>query len=159
MGLTVSNQAANLYQQYALQSSDAYKNNALDSSAVSKEAYNVSNLEGALDALAGTDQVDLYSVGTADSYAKGLYTLSQLSEYDSLTSGSSALELLNGSSTDSLNEMYGLIAPDQEETSEFLQGVIEQAEADATVQTDAAVESYKQYLNTGGTGNLLDASL
>jgi hypothetical protein len=175
MSLTVSNQASNLYQQYAMQNSDTYKNNAVDPSAVSKEDYDVSNMANAMDALESADQVDLYSVGNVDSYASNLYQVSQLSDYSTLTANQTVSELLPGSSGDSsLSKIYSLIAPDQQATSEFLQSVEQKEEAKAeadinasastAAQTDtggdaSAVDSYKQYLNSANAGALLDTSV
>lgn len=173
MSLTVTNQAADLYNQYKLQNSETYKNNAVDASAISKENYNVSNITNAMDALVSTDKVDLNSVGNIGSYASSQYEVSQLANYDTLSAKNNNIaDFLPGSgSDDSLTNVYNLIAPNKTANAEFLQGVVQKAEAKAiadnqssvstkTTETDSSrVDSYSQYLSGTAAGSLLDTSV
>jgi hypothetical protein len=100
MGLTVSQSASIAYNISSLESSDSYKKYAVDSSSVTKEDYNVSNLASALDALGKTDTADFSSISNIDGYAKSVYSISQLSEYEAIrsdTTVSNAEDLLTNS--------------------------------------------------------------
>ena len=89
MGLTATDTASLYYQMYSLSNNPAYQKYAVDSSCITKEDYNVSNLSNALDALNKTDTADFSSLTNISSYAKNSYQFSQLSDYSSLSSSSS----------------------------------------------------------------------
>lgn len=165
MGLTVSNQAVNTYTQYVLQNSDTYKNNSVDESEISSEAYGISNLTNAIDAMENAFSVDLNSVGNVDSYVNTLYEVSQTDVYDLLSdnSDSSALDLLSGDDDDSLSDIYSLIAPDTEASAAFLESVAANATAEDDSSSDAEsssdTTSYNTYLSGTQTSSLLDVSV
>lgn len=143
MSISVTAQAQNMYNAYALTNSDSYKENEIDSSAVSKEKYNVSNITNALDALEKADSVSFESIGNIDSYAKNTYQLSQLDSYSKLsdTSGTSVVDLLSGK-TDS-NDIYKLIASSNTLTSDELESLMK--------SDDSLSSQYSTYLAESGS--------
>lgn len=143
MSITVSAQAQNMYNAYALSNSDAYKENEIDSSTVSKEKYNVSNLTNALDALEKTDSVGFASVGNVDTYSKNVFFKSQLDNYDKLsdTDTTSISDLISGK-TD-VNDIYKLLADQNTLSSDKIKSLM-----DADTSTGA---KYSAYLNDSGS--------
>jgi hypothetical protein len=152
MGLTVSNQAAYIYNLYALQSSDTYKNNTVDESEVSSETYGISNLANAIDAMEEAYSVDLNSIGNVDSYVNTLYQTSQIDIYSELSEASenALLDLLTDD--DSLSDIYTLIAPDAEANAAFLESIVDAASSDV-------ISSYDAYMDDTQSSSLLDVSV
>lgn len=109
MGLSVSSQAQYLYNLSKFTASSTYQDNYIDSSAVSSENYNVSNITNALDSLEKSDSESFDSIGNVNTYAKNSYTLSQLNNYNTLTSSSDSgeIRLLNGEA--GANDIYNLM--------------------------------------------------
>lgn len=109
MSLTVSANSQYLYNTYILANSDTYKEYAVDSSAVLKEKYNVSNYTNALEALNNADSVSIASITNIDSYVKSSYKLSQLDSYETLSSSvaTGITSLLTGEA--SADDIYSLI--------------------------------------------------
>lgn len=143
MSLTVSDQAQYMYNKYTLTNSDTYKDNEIDSSDVSKEKYNVSNLTNALDALDKADSVSFDSIGNIDSYAKNTYKFSQLDNYDSLNdaSTSSITRLLSGKADSS--DIYKLIEN---------RNTLSADEIESLIGRDSSTTSqYSTYLSNSGS--------
>jgi hypothetical protein len=111
MSLSVYNQAQCLYSTYAYTNSSKYTENAVDSSTVSKNDYNVSNLTNALDTLDDASSVSISSIADVDSYVQNAYKLSQLDDYDALSdlTTTSETRLLSGKSIDFQHYMSMLI--------------------------------------------------
>jgi|GEM_PF-6412346 len=143
MSLTVGGEASYLYGQYALQSSDAYQENKIDESTFSKEKYNASNLQNALDSLSGTNSVDLISVGNVSAYAENKIMLSQLDCYNTLKTDSmtTTTELLSG--TADPGDVYTLLSKNSELSSDVLSGV------EKSLSTSAS--TYSAYLSEAGS--------
>ncbi len=143
MSITVTNQAQNMYNAYALTNSDTYKENEIDSSVVSKEKYNISNLTNALDAMDKADSVSFESIGNIDSYAKNTYKLSQLDSYEKLsdTSSDNITDLLSGKAGS--NDIYKLIEDRNTLTTD---------EIESLIGTDGSTSSqYSKYLSDNGS--------
>ncbi|NCA68067.1 MAG: hypothetical protein EOM87_08395 [Clostridia bacterium] len=144
MSLTVSANSQYLYDAYILAKSDTYKEYAVDSSALLKEKYNVSNYTNALEALSNADSVSIASITNVDSYVKSTYKLSQLDSYETLSSSTATgiTSLLNGEA--SAEDIYGLIGAENAIT------------ADAVISSlsgtsSGTVSSYYSYLSESGS--------
>jgi hypothetical protein len=109
MSLTISNQAQYLYNNYTYSNSGNYKKNEVDSSTVSKEKYDVSNLTNALDAMDKTDSANLNAIGDINTYVQNAYNLSQLDSNETLSDSSSSdiTRLISGSAGS--DDIYSLI--------------------------------------------------
>jgi hypothetical protein len=143
MGISVSAQAQNMYNAYALANSDTYKDNEIDSSTVSKEKYNVSNLTNALDTLDKADSVSFESIGNVDSYSENVYKMSQLDEYDKLsdTASSNITDLISGSAD--LNDIYKLIGDNNSLSTDEIQSLLK--------SDSSASSKYSTYLTDSGS--------
>lgn len=85
MGMNVSSIASSYYENYLYKSQNSDKVSA-DSSAVSEESYNVSDITSALDMMASaTENGGLYTTNL-DKYVSNVYMLSQLSVHSALSS-------------------------------------------------------------------------
>ena len=144
MSLTVSGQSQNLYNAYTFTNTDTYKKNVIDSSSVSKENYNVSNLTNALDALSNTDSVDTSSIGNISSYVQSAYKLSQLDSYESLSSSSSSgiSRMLSGKA--GADDIYALIGAENEISADTIISSISGTSSSAT-------SNYSNYLSESGS--------
>ena len=109
MSITVSSQSQTLLNTYNFTNSDTNKQYAGDASTVSKDSYNVSNLQNALDALVDMDSVNIDSINNVNSYVQNAYKLSQMDSYDSLSSSSSSISrlLFGEASADDINALIG----------------------------------------------------
>lgn len=148
MSITVSSQAQTLLNSYNLNNSDTYKEYGVDTSTVSKENYNVSNLENALDAMSETSSVSIDSISNLSSYVKNAYTLSQMDSYESLKSSSSGISrLLSGEA--SAEDIYALIGAENEITADSVISSI-------SGSGSSTIASYSAYLTqTNSVLNLL----
>lgn len=142
MSLTVSGLGKTYYNIYALTNSDAYKANAVDSSAVSKSKYNVEDVSTALDMLSSRSNAS--AVGSVAGYARDLYKLSQIKSTASSDALSRSVLSLLSADTD----MYNLIdtsGANAEKAKAAVAG--SSATAGAISSYSGMAEAYKQYLS------------
>jgi len=151
MSITVNNLSSFYYNTYALSNSDTYKENAVDSSDVAKESYNVANLTNAFDALANSDTVDFNMIGNVDSYAKNIYTISQLDVYDTLTSATSVSDILSNNSD--LSGLYEFLGANDLVSKDYYEAVLDE---DAGTDTTTESQSYSDYLDDNTSGSVFD---
>ncbi len=141
MGLTISSQASYLYNYYSLINSDKYTENAVDSSQVAKDTYNVSDVSSALTALNDvTDFENSFSIGNVDSYVKNAFSASQVGTYDATKPG--IVRLLSGDA--GTDDIYDII--------EYTDS-LKTEEVDNLVGAYTAT-TYNDYLTK--SGNILD---
>lgn len=162
MSLTLGNYAASYYNTYSFKNSSTYTQNKVDSSEISKDTYNVSNLTNALDAVDNGTLNSFASVTNVGIYSQNVFKVSQLSEYndvkDKISDNDGLINLLSGS-TD-LSSMYNLLGSQSKINAENTKKIIQQAEEKPdTTDTDSNetnVNSYSGYLNRSSSGSLLD---
>lgn len=144
MSFTVSGQSQLLLNTYNFANSKTYKENAIDASAVSKDSYNVSNLQNALDALVDTDSVNIDAISNINTYVKDAYKLSQTDNYESLSSSSSSsiARLLSGEA--SVDDINALIGAEKEITADSVISSI-------TATGSSTIASYSAYVNQSGS--------
>jgi hypothetical protein len=148
MGLSVSDSASLYYNMYSFQNSDTYKNNTVDPSSVSKDKYNISNLSNALDALSKEDTSNFSSITNVNNYAKSIYNVSQLTNYNTISSTSKYSDLLSNN-TD-LSSLYETLGSINILNSGDMESLWNTYAANATSQT------YSSYLSKSGLGSVLD---
>lgn len=148
MGLTVTDQALSQYDLYQFSNSDAYSENAVDSSEISAKYYGVSNLTNAVEALSSTDSSNFSGISNVTEYSQEAIQKSQLSDYETINealSGSNVNSLLSND-TD-LTGLYHLL-----NLNSNLQQYIDSLEATCSGATDS-------YLDSGSgssSGSILD---
>ncbi|MFA9380766.1 MAG: hypothetical protein ACERKO_06860 [Acetanaerobacterium sp.] len=150
--MTITNQAAYYYKNYAFINSSAYGNNAVDFSKVSQKSYNVRNLTSALGVLAGAQSTNFATLRNVDSFVKSGYQAGGLDVYDSLktaVSSSDVNDLLTGN-TD-LSGMYGLLGKQLETSTDQL---FSELQFDPSASN--AIASYTSYLSTTASESTLD---
>lgn len=141
MGLTVSGLSSLYYNTYALKSSDTYKNNAVDSSTVSQNEYNVPDIAAAFDSL--DTESDFSSIGSISSYAREVYRLSQIQSKATLDSKSSSiLNLLSGDT-----DLYGVLGSVSAENSVKLATALSE-NSSSTDHTESVSDAISTYANT-----------
>ena len=152
MSMSVTNQASSYYSSYTFLSSEECTENAVDEAEVSEDSYNISSLTNALDTLEISSSTDISGIGNLNSYAEGLYKLSQLGVYSTLSSASEDAGisdlLTNTSSASDLIELST--------TSSTL------SEAYITYTSEATTSSLNDYesgLSSSTSGSLLDTSV
>lgn len=157
MGLTVSDQANLYYSLYSFSGSDINQSNAVNTSSITKNDYNVSNLTNALDSVSRTDKVSFSSIGNVDSYAKDAYALSQLSGYSTLIGDSNNVSgVLSNTSN-----MYNLLSYSRTLDTQLIKAVANNDSFDVD-SLAADTNPYSGYLSSTSTsvlsspGSLLD---
>ena len=157
MGMTISDQASYEYNLYKYQNSSAAKSSTVDSSAVSKKYYNISNISNAIDALNGISSQNGYSIGNLNTYAVGLIQGSQLSDYSTIKGNlksSVQTELLSGS-TD-LSSLYSTLGFNASSTKDYL-SILNSGTFSGS--SASAVDNYKKYLSSSTETSLLNSLL
>lgn len=126
------------YNIYSLSKSDTYAKNKVDSSAVSKEDYDVSDLSSALEAMDDAADTDFSSIGDISGYTENALKISQSSIFSKVDNGSSIVnDILSGSTNDS--SMYGVLTKENENLTSSISGVIS--------AYGNSVSSYSNYLS------------
>lgn len=147
MSLTVSSLSKSYYNIYALTNSDTYKNNAVDSSAVSKSKYNVADISTAIDML--SSESNFSTIGSVSGYAKDLYKLSQIDGSTSDVQTDSVVSLLSGD-TD-LTDMFSILDTSKANTEKVAKALSGSTSSSTSTNNaisaySGIVEAYKSYL-------------
>jgi hypothetical protein len=146
MSLAVSSIAKSYYNVYALTNSDTYKNNAVDSSAVSKSKYNVADASQAFDML--SSESNFSTIGSVGSYAKDLFKLSQIKDTGTSEMPTDSVVSLLASDTD----MFSLLDTSAANTAKVKEALSGPAPSSGSQTNNAIsaysgiVSAYKQYL-------------
>jgi|GEM_PF-6420862 hypothetical protein len=106
MSLTVSNLAKEYYNIYSLTNSEKYKADRVDASEVSKDAFGISDMKSAFEAMADASDTGFASMGSVSGYVDNMFRLSQSGIFSRLNhSGSVIRDLLSGHDTSSMYDV------------------------------------------------------
>ena len=141
MSLTVSNQASLYYNNYTYTNSDSYTENAVNSSAVSKNNYNIENLTNALKTLELNATNDFDSIININNYAKNLFSLSQLDIYEELSSNTTEISNILENNAD-LSDLYSYFGTNNLVNKAYYQTILGN---DPSSATESTTESYCDY--------------
>jgi len=154
MSLTVYTQSTFYYNSYALINSETYQENAVDSTKISENSYNISNMTNALEALNTGDTVNFNFLGNIKSYAKNLYIMSQLNFFDNLNSSNTKISNILSNDMD-LSGMYSMMGSKNLISKQYYDYILENTETETTKDISS---SYSDYLSGNMSGNVLDTS-
>lgn len=144
MSLAVSSLSKSYYNIYALTNSDTFKQNAVDSSAVSQARFNVSDINHALDMLSSESKFS--TIGSVASDAKDIYKLSQVKDRGTNDALSNNVVSLFAKDTDMAN-FFGILDTSKANTQKVREALGDSiATRNAVTAYSDTVAAYKQYL-------------
>ncbi|HEX2985359.1 MAG TPA: hypothetical protein VHO71_00930 [Caproiciproducens sp.] len=166
MSMTVDSIASLYNQESSFTSSDAYRQNAVDEPALTKEEYGVSDLTAALSTLSRSGNVNL-NLTNVSQYAQNTIAESQLSEYETLSELESGVKF--GGTIDSSVQLSSLLNQVNANAGSIdLNGITDlgtyteiQTLSYKLTQGDtySALTAYQSSLGDNLTGNLLNSSV
>ncbi len=144
MSLAVSSLSKSYYHIYALTNSDTFKQNAVDTSAVSQARFNVSNITDALDMLSSESKFS--TIGSAANDAKDIYKLTQVKGRGTNNALSNSVVSLFAKDTD-MSDFFGILDVSRADTKKVREALGDSLSTRnaVTAYTDT-VAAYKQYL-------------
>lgn len=154
MSLTVYTQSTFYYNSYVLTGSERYRSNAVDSTKISEDSYNISDMTNALEALDTGDTVDFNFLGNISSYAKNLYSISQWNFFDGLSSSNTKVGDILANDTD-LSGIYSMMGSNNLISKQYYTYILDNTDADTAEDIGSR---YSDYLSGKISGNVLDAS-
>lgn len=139
--MNVGNLANEYYNIYNFTNSDTYSNNKVDDSKVSEDAFNISDIGNALEAMADADDVDFSSIGNISNYAGNALKLSQSSFFSDNSSDSPVVrDMISNSSYGS--SIYDVLAKKNEDITSSIKDIIK--------AYGNGLSSYSDYLEKNG---------
>jgi hypothetical protein len=146
VSIAVSSLSRSYYNIYALTNSDTFKQNAVDASAVSPAKFNVSDIGDALDML--SSETTLGTIGSAASYAKDLYKLSQVKDRGTDDALSSSVVSLFAKDTD-MSDFFGILDTSKANTEKVREALGDSISTRNAVSAYSdTVAAYRQYLES-----------
>ncbi len=152
MSIAVSSLSKTYYNIYTLTNSDTFRQNAMDVSAVSQAKFNVSDISDALDML--SSETKRGTVGSAASYAKDIYKLSQTKDRGTNDALSSSVVSLFAKDTD-MADFFGIINTSKANTEKVREALGDSISTrNAVTAYSDTVAAYRQYLESMNTSAL-----
>jgi hypothetical protein len=144
MSIAVSSLSKTYYNIYALTNTDTYKQNAVDASAVSQAKFNVPDVNEALEMLSSESKLN--TIGSAASYAKDLYKLSQVKDSGTNDALSSSVVSMFAKDTD-MSDFFGILDTSRANTTKVREALGESTSTrNAVTAYSDTVAAYRQYL-------------
>lgn len=139
--MNVGNLANEYYSIYKLTNSDAYSKYKVNDSEVSEDAFDISDIGRALEAMSDSDDVDFSSIGNISNYASNALKLSQSSFLNDNSFDSPVVRDMISKSTYS-SSIYDVLAKKNEDLTSSVKDIIK--------AYGGGLSSYSDYLEKNG---------
>lgn len=144
MSLAVSSLSKSYYNIYALTNSDTYKQNGVDSSAVSQAKYGVSDISDAYEML--SSESNFSTIGSVAGYAKDIYKLSQVKDSGTNEALSHSVVSLFSGDTD-MTDLFSILDTSKANTEKVKASLGDSVSSSKAISAySGTVAAYEQYL-------------